>query len=232
MRRINQLNVAVVSRLREPGRSPDGLGLILQVKKSGAKSWLFRYVREGRERWMGLGATHTVSLAEAREAARRCRTLLLSGSDPLAAQTETKGKARAEAARGISFQECAEQYIRLTLRRLVSIASGHMAEYVSGLRLSDPRGTPGELNRHRTSDESDRADLDNQDRHRYPAARSHRESSGLGGGPWLPLRREPGALEGTPRTTPAVPEEDRFTGSPRGDALRRSTSLHDRPPRR
>ena len=35
---------------------PDGGGLYLQVANSNAKSWLFRYAIDGRDRYMGLGA--------------------------------------------------------------------------------------------------------------------------------------------------------------------------------
>ena len=44
----------------------DGGGLYLYVSKSGARSWIFRWKRDGRPRDMGLGALNTVSLAEAR----------------------------------------------------------------------------------------------------------------------------------------------------------------------
>ena len=47
-----------IERLRKvPGRHPDGTvkGLKLQVTDAGVASWLLRYERSGRERWMGLG---------------------------------------------------------------------------------------------------------------------------------------------------------------------------------
>ena len=50
--------------------------------------WVYRYGAGGK-RYHGLGPVHTISLAEAREQARRCRQLLLEGVDPIAA-----GKAR------------------------------------------------------------------------------------------------------------------------------------------
>jgi hypothetical protein len=64
------LTALKVARLKEPGRYADGLGLYLQITLSGVKSWILRYERAGRERWMGLGPLHTVSLKEARERAR------------------------------------------------------------------------------------------------------------------------------------------------------------------
>ena len=67
------LTVKRIARLAEPGRYGDGHGLYLQVKSATNRSWLLRYERNGRERWMGLGPFHTLDLAEARERARRAR---------------------------------------------------------------------------------------------------------------------------------------------------------------
>jgi hypothetical protein len=64
-RDASRLNALKVARLKEPGRYGDGGGLVLQVSKWGTKAWLFRYERNGRERQMGLGPLHTISLAEA-----------------------------------------------------------------------------------------------------------------------------------------------------------------------
>jgi hypothetical protein len=76
MREANKLSPLTVKRLKEPGVYCDGLGLWLQVSQFGTKAWIFRYTRHGRRRHMGLGALHTVALAEARERARqRVRSL-------------------------------------------------------------------------------------------------------------------------------------------------------------
>ena len=45
------------------------------VGPTGGKSWLFRFMLDGRAREMGLGALHTIGLAEARERANRCPTI-------------------------------------------------------------------------------------------------------------------------------------------------------------
>ena len=60
---------------------------------------------------MGLGALHTVSLAEAREAALGCRKLLLEGIDPIEARNARRGALRAANARQVTFRQCAEKYI-------------------------------------------------------------------------------------------------------------------------
>ena len=51
-----------VVKLTEPGRYGDGRGLYLQVTPTGARSWLLRYERGGRERAMGLGPVKDFTL--------------------------------------------------------------------------------------------------------------------------------------------------------------------------
>ena len=100
-----------VSRLTTPGRYCDGLGLWLQVRNAGNKSWLFRYMRAGKAHHMGLGPLHTVSLAEARERALRARQCLLDGGDPIAAKRDARMASQLDAARQVTFRQCAEDYI-------------------------------------------------------------------------------------------------------------------------
>jgi len=111
MRDSNRLTAVAVARMKKPGRYGDGLGLWLQVSPSGTKSWLFRYMRNGKARQMGLGAVHTVTLAEARETAGDCRKLLLAGLDPIEARRAERMQSRVEAARGTTFKDCGERYI-------------------------------------------------------------------------------------------------------------------------
>lgn len=66
-----------------PGRHGDGNGLFLVVEKSGARRWVLRTVVHGRRRDMGLGSAALVPLADARELARRFRSLARSGADPI-----------------------------------------------------------------------------------------------------------------------------------------------------
>jgi integrase len=60
---------------------------------------------------MGLGPLRLVSLAEAREEAQLWRKLRYKGADPIAARRAEKAEKRLEAARAISFRQCAERYI-------------------------------------------------------------------------------------------------------------------------
>lgn len=115
MREANKLSAVKVAKLKTPGRYCDGLGLWLQVSQFGTKAWLFRYTRHGRARQMGLGALHTVSLAEARERARQARQVLLDGDDPLEIKRKKRDEARAETADRILFKDAAQRFLDLHL---------------------------------------------------------------------------------------------------------------------
>lgn len=108
---IEKLTALKVARLSKPGRHGDGKGLCLQITKRGAKSWIFRFERDGRERFMGLGPLHTVSLADAREKARVARLNLADGVDPLAKRDVEVATKKAEQASNLDFDTCAKQYI-------------------------------------------------------------------------------------------------------------------------
>jgi integrase len=95
----------------KPGRYRDAHGLYLQVRNADNKSWLLRYERAGRERWLGLGPLHTFSLKEARERARAARQLLQDGIDPIEDRKAKAAERALAAAKSMTFRECAEAYI-------------------------------------------------------------------------------------------------------------------------
>ncbi|OCG32821.1 hypothetical protein A9G29_05285 [Gilliamella sp. Fer2-1] len=86
--KLTTLSVSV-KKINTAGCYSDGGGLWLCVRDSGSKSWIFHFNFEKREHRMGLGATHTVSLAEAREEARNCRKLLREKVNPLTQRQQT-----------------------------------------------------------------------------------------------------------------------------------------------
>ena len=79
--KINRLSARQVETL-PPGFHTDGGGLYLRVRDTGSRAWVFRYSRRGRTREIGLGATHSRSLADARKVAAAMRILLIDGADP------------------------------------------------------------------------------------------------------------------------------------------------------
>ncbi|CFL24495.1 tyrosine-type recombinase/integrase [Burkholderia pseudomallei] len=111
MRILNRLTAVHVTRAKKPGLYSDGGGLYLQITKTLSKSWMFRYMRHGKTRGMGLGPVHTVSLADARIKAQDCRRMLLEGIDPLEAKRAKQQAERRQNTRSLSFRECARQYI-------------------------------------------------------------------------------------------------------------------------
>jgi integrase len=95
-----------VSKAKARGLYSDGGGLALQVSKDGARSWVFRFMLNGRERCMGLGSLNAVSLAKARQKAAGARELLADGKDPI----EAKHALRASLA-PMTFTRAAEEFI-------------------------------------------------------------------------------------------------------------------------
>src|SRR5882757_6154353 len=111
MSELHELKPLQVAREQSPGRYGDGGGLYLQIGSTGTKSWIFRYRVGKREREMGLGAYPATTLARAREKAAACRQLPQEGKDPIEVREAQHRAAEAEAARQMTFKECAEGYI-------------------------------------------------------------------------------------------------------------------------
>src|SRR5260370_21688165 len=114
-RGINRLSPAKGQKLKRKGIYGDGAGLWLQVRegKSGpTKSWLFKYAINGRERACGLGPLYTIGLAKARELAREARELRLEHKDPIEVKRAVASTQRLEAAKAMTFEECAAAYLR------------------------------------------------------------------------------------------------------------------------
>jgi len=111
-RAIEKLTALKIDRVKEPGMYGDGGGLYLRITEDGAKNWVFRFMLNGRPRWMGMGPLHTVNLAEARKRAGEHRLRRHDGIDPIEARRAERIKAQLEAAKAITFKECAESYVK------------------------------------------------------------------------------------------------------------------------
>ncbi len=110
-RGTSKLSAMAVKNEKNPGRYADGNGLYLQVSPTGTKSWLFRYMIDGRAREMGLGPVSLIPLAAARVAALDARGKIHQGIDPLTERGERQQQARIEQARTMTFRQCADAYI-------------------------------------------------------------------------------------------------------------------------
>jgi integrase len=89
-----------------------GRGIEPQIKPYVTKSWLFRFMRNGKDRKMGLGSFETTSLAKARELAQKKRDLLRQGIDPIAQAEAERDANKAEAAKQKTFKQCASAFIK------------------------------------------------------------------------------------------------------------------------
>ncbi len=78
---IEMITPISVSKL-PTGFHADGGNLYLRVKDTGARSWVFRYKQAGKVTELGLGATTSRTLKQARVLAVKMRTALKEGKNP------------------------------------------------------------------------------------------------------------------------------------------------------
>lgn len=95
------------SLLRTAGKYSDGNNLWLEVSESGTAKWVFRVQINRKRRYMGIGGYPSVSLREAREAARTHAATVRSGADPIDLRATQRAKVRDTP----TFAECAKSYI-------------------------------------------------------------------------------------------------------------------------
>lgn len=110
-RQLGKLTVLKVKAIDKPGWHGDGGGLWFQLTPTGSRSWVFRYSFHGKQKVLGLGATHTINLSEAREKARKLRQALLEGIDPGEARMAAKKATALAAAKRITFDEVVAAYL-------------------------------------------------------------------------------------------------------------------------
>lgn len=109
--KLTAKQIAKLIRSGKKGKYPDGHNLYLQIQNRNNASWVFRYERDGKERFPGLGPFHTVGLQQARERAKALRLQLLDGIDPIAAKKAAKVQRALDAAKAMSFNKAARGYL-------------------------------------------------------------------------------------------------------------------------
>src|SRR3546814_1161930 len=102
------------------GSHVEGGGWRLRVKESGAKSWVYRFMLNGRTRDIGLGpaaGVDAIALSAARDLASALRLKVKAGIDPLEERQREAAEALAatQAAQvaGVTFKTVAETYIEI-----------------------------------------------------------------------------------------------------------------------
>jgi hypothetical protein len=81
------------------------------VSAGGAKSWIFRFMLDGRSREMGLGPVRAIPLADARKRAAECRRMRFDGIDPIEVRRAVREQKTLDAATSMTFDACAAAYI-------------------------------------------------------------------------------------------------------------------------
>jgi integrase len=109
---LKRLTPRGVETAKRPGLYADGGGLYLRVGRGGAKSWCLRYMLNGKAREMGLGGLSKIGLADARKKASAQRLLLVERVDPLARRNAERAAEKIEAARAMTFDDCAAAYMK------------------------------------------------------------------------------------------------------------------------
>ena len=101
------LGALEVKRLSAPKMHPVGTvpGLMLNIKESGAKSWILRTTIGSRRSDIGLGGYPGISLAGAIEAARSAKLQIQQGMDPVAERRNKRSVVE------WTFERCALAYI-------------------------------------------------------------------------------------------------------------------------
>ena len=112
---MGKLTAKEVEKKTTPGLHGDGGGLTLQITKTGVKSWLFRYMINGKAYGMGLGPVHTITLALARQRAIDARRMALDGINPLEVKRKRQLDTAIAQARSMTFDQCANAYIKAHL---------------------------------------------------------------------------------------------------------------------
>lgn len=107
----NKLTARTVETKKAPGYYSDGGNLYLRVTKSLAKTWVFYYKKDGKRTEIGLGSFANVSLEQAREKAAELRKQIANGIDPLGERQRQANEDKAQRAKFMTFQQCADSYI-------------------------------------------------------------------------------------------------------------------------
>jgi len=139
VKRAKELSPIAIRQLKDPGyHSVGGVGgLLLCVKKSGAKSWILRYStgqkrisKNGKPypvlRDMGLGPYPDVGLGEAREVARKKKAMLREeGLDPIEERRKVRAASKAELEKRRTFKEVWEEFFKVKAGELIPKNAQH-----------------------------------------------------------------------------------------------------------
>ena len=181
-RTTSRLTALKVDKAKQPGMYADGGGLYLRVTNEGTKNWVFRFMLNGRPRWMGIGPLALYGLQEAREKALDARRLRHDGVDPIDARRAERAQDAARGGQG--------DHVQAVRRRATSPRTAPAGATPSTPRNGRRRSRPMPIRssarcRCRRSTpalvmQGAGADLDGEARDGEPGARAHRGRCSIG----------------------------------------------------
>jgi integrase len=130
---MGKLTTLDVARVTKPGMLGDGDGLYLQVGPGGARSWVYRFMLAGKERYLGLGSANAIPLKRARELAAEARQLRAEGIDPIERRRSERLAVKIASAKVTTFAQAATQYI--AAHEVSWKNQKHAAQWTSTLKL-------------------------------------------------------------------------------------------------
>lgn len=130
------LSAQQVAALSDNGTHRVDNQLYLQIREQGTRSWVFRYSRNGKTHWIGLGRASDVPLSRAKELAVVERAKLVNGGSPIEERRVVKESLRLE--RQVqsdvpTFAWCAGEYIEA--HRASWKNQKHIDQWESTLRM-------------------------------------------------------------------------------------------------
>jgi integrase len=110
-KKVKDLKALDVKRLTKPGRHAVGNipGLLLFVKDTGTRSWIYRTMYGEKRLNIGLGGYPQISLVRAREKANEAKILIEKGISPIDQKKEIKAAIKVSQDGKITFMKAARQ---------------------------------------------------------------------------------------------------------------------------
>jgi integrase len=130
-----ELSAVQVKRMTRSGLFAVGgvAGLHLQVKLTGARSWILRAKVGDKRRDIGLGGYPDVSLALARESARAARVLIRQGVDPVEDRKARQQALKVAQAKQLTFEQAAIRCHQTKVPEFRNVK--HRADWIRSLEL-------------------------------------------------------------------------------------------------
>ncbi|MCP4779933.1 MAG: tyrosine-type recombinase/integrase [Hyphomicrobium sp.] len=105
-RSIHRLTAVKVNALKRPGYHADGAGLYLKIQDGGSRSWVYRFMLNGRRRDCGLGQASGNKLRSRAPVGRRLPPRGRQWCGPI----EQRAAERAQAANQMTFEQCGREF--------------------------------------------------------------------------------------------------------------------------